>query len=425
MPRLKLLRELLNDDGVIFISADDNEIFHLKMLMDEVFNNHYVGMLIWRKKEGGGQTDDYFVTEHEYILVYAKSEKFEWIDEIVPVNEAQFNKEDKDGKFDAIKLAKWGTGAKREDRPTMYFPIKSSNGKNIYPKTPDGRDGRWRVGKIRMEYLIENNLIYWEKKNDEWIPYEKVYFVEGSSKKLKERSILYEVANTGDASNELKDIFGVKDIFDNPKPVELIKFLISHSSDKNSIILDSFAGSGTTAHAVLELNKEENSNKRFILVQCDEYSKKSKKLEDICDNITAKRVRKVIKRFEGTFSYFELGDPIEMESILEGNKLPKYEDLARYVFYTATGEEFKPTKMNEKKNFIGETKEYEVYLFYKPDIEYLKSTAFRLDDANNLGAFKNKKRLVFAPAKYLDSEFLLEHRIEFCQLPFEIYRMKR
>ncbi|MEW6739865.1 MAG: site-specific DNA-methyltransferase [Nitrospirota bacterium] len=432
MPRLKLLRELLADDGVIFISIENNEVHHLIMLMDEIFQGNFVGNLIWRKKEGGGQTDQYFVTEHEYILVYAKSPAFQWLDETIPIDEAKFNKKDENGKFDAVKLAKWGSGARREDRPSMYFPIKSPDGKNIYPKAPDGSEGRWRVGKIRMDNLIDNDLIYWEKKNGEWIPYEKIYYQEEAVKKIKERSILYELANTGDATKMLTNIFGKKDVFENAKPLELVKFLISHTTDKNSIILDSFAGSGTTAHAVLDLNNEDGGNRKFILVECEDYA----------DKITAERVRRVIKGVKtakdeklkkglgGTFSYFELGEPIEMESILEGKKLPDYMELARYIFYTATGEEFNPSKVKQDKNFIGETEDHEVYLFYEPDIEKLKKLALTLDTAKKLGTFRGKKRLVFAPAKYLDlndADLIEKHGlkgIEYCQLPFEIYKMR-
>jgi adenine-specific DNA-methyltransferase len=132
----------------------------------------------------------------------------------------------------------------------------------------------------------------------------------------------------------------------------------------------------------------------------------------------------------GSFSYFELGEPIEFESILQGDKLPSYMNLARYVFYTATGEEFLPDKVNEDKHFIGESKEYEVYLFYKPDLTYLKSTALTLEMAKGLGEYTGKKKLVFAPTKYLDlndSELLAKHGlkgIEYCQLPFEIYRLR-
>jgi len=160
MPRLKLLRDLLDVNGVIFISIDDNEVHHLKMLLDDIFQNNFIGCFIWRKKEGGGQTDDYFVTEHEYILVYAKSiSSFKWQDELIPINEGQFNREDDGGKFDLVKLEKWGTAARKEDRPKMAFPIKSPDGKNYYPKAPDGSGGRWRVGSVTMERLLSNNLV--------------------------------------------------------------------------------------------------------------------------------------------------------------------------------------------------------------------------------------------------------------------------
>ena len=170
-PRLKALRELLREDGVIFVSTDNNEHHRLRSLLDEVFGErNFVGEMVWRKKEGGGQTDLYFVTEHEIILIYSKSDDYEWLDEIVPTDEAKYNKNDENGKFTAVKLAKWGSGARREDRPKMYFPIKDPDGKNAYPKAPDGSEGRWRVGKARMELLVEKELIHWEKKNGDWIP---------------------------------------------------------------------------------------------------------------------------------------------------------------------------------------------------------------------------------------------------------------
>jgi adenine-specific DNA-methyltransferase len=215
------------------------------------------------------------------------------------------------------------------------------------------------------------------------------------------------------------------------KNVELVKRTIKMLDKPNAIILDSFAGSGTTAHAVLDLNKD-GGNRKFILVECEDYA----------DNLTAERIRRVIRGFPdakdeklknglgGSFSFFELGEPIEIESILEGNKLPSYLDLARYVFYTATGEEFLPEQVDEARHFIGESKDYQVYLFYKPDITYLKSTSLTLEIAEGLGTYTGKKKLVFAPTKYLDlndSELLAKHGlkgIEYCQLPFEIYRLK-
>lgn len=207
----------------------------------------------------------------------------------------------------------------------------------------------------------------------------------------------------------------------------MVKYFISHITKETDIILDSFAGSGTTAHAVLEQNKEDNGNRKFILIE----------MEDYANSITAERVRRVIKGVKtaksellkkgtgGTFSYFELGATIEMESLLKGENLPSFTEFARYLFYTATGEEFSEKNIDTKTGFIGESKNYEVYLFYKDDIEWLKQNALTLDICKGLPKFKGKQRLIFAPAKYVDDYTLLEHRIDFCQLPYEIYRIQK
>ena len=114
-----------------------------------------------------------------------------------------------------------------------------------------------------------------------------------------------------------------------------------------------------------------------------------------------------------------------MESLLKGKNLPSYKEFARYLFYTATGEEFNEKAINEKTGFIGESKNYEVYMFYKPDIEWLKKNSLTLDDCKALPKFVSKKRLVFAPAKYVDDTTLDIFRIDFCQLPYEIYRLQK
>lgn len=436
MPRLKLLKELLSEDGAIAINIENNEYANLKLLLDEIFGeSNFVGTFIWRKKEGGGQTKEYFVTEHEYIILYRKSPSFIWIDDTLEGEDTSFNKEDESGKYKLVKLAKWGNTSRKEDRPKMHFPIVAPDGKKVIPYAPDGNLGRWRVGKARMDLLIENDLVEFRKNNDEeWIAYEKIYFDENDIKTIKERSILYDLTNTADASKQLTEIFGKKDEFDTPKPLDLVKYFISHITKETDIVLDSFAGSGTTAHAVLEQNKEDNGNRKFILIEMEEYA----------NSITAERVRRVIKGVKtaksdllkkgtgGSFSYFELGDTIEMESLLRGKNLPSFTEFARYLFYTATGEEFNEKAMNEKTGFIGESKNYEVYLFYKAELDWLKKNALTLELCKSLPKFKNpanggtgKQRLVFAPAKYVDDHTLLDYRIDFCQLPYEIYRIQR
>lgn len=301
-PRLYLARNLLREDGVIFVSIDDNEAHHLRDIMDDIFGEeNFVGMLIWRKKEGGGQTDAFFVTEHEYIVVYQRSSSFKWLDEQIVDSIDNYKKEDENGRFKTIKLAKWGNAARKEDRPKMHFPITAPDGTEVIPYAPDGNLGRWRVGTKRMNELIENNLIYWEKRDNDWIPYEKVYYSEDSIKLIKERSILYKVANTADAAKNLTEIFGKKDVFPNPKPSDLIKFCLKYTTYSDSIVLDFFAGSGTTAQAVMELNDEDENegNRKFILVQLPEPLDNPVELDDgaklytIAD-ITKERIRRVI-----------------------------------------------------------------------------------------------------------------------------------
>ena len=273
--RLVIARDLLRDDGVLFISIDDNEVANLRKICDEVFGEgNFVGKLIWRKKAGGGQADDFFVKEHEYIVVYQKSSDFIWNDEEIPDDISKYNKEDEDGKFNLVKLAKWGNTARRADRPTMYYPLIDPEGKKNFPVAPDGNEGRWRVGKQKMEDLIQKNLVHWEKRNNKYVPYEKIYYEKNKIKINKFRSILYDIAQTGDGSNVLTNLFGKKDLFENPKPVELLSSFMKENLETEEIILDFFSGSATTAHAVMQLNAEDGGNRKFIMVQLPEPTPK-------------------------------------------------------------------------------------------------------------------------------------------------------
>ncbi len=231
--------------------------------------------------------------------------------------------------------------------------------------------------------------------------------------------------NYKNTENEIKDIFN-NPIFDYPKPTFLLKKIIKMFNWKTGTILDSFAGSGTTAHAVMQLNEEDGGNRKFVLAECEKYANK----------ITAERVRRVIKGVKnakddslkkglgGGFSYFELGKAVEIKSILEQKFLPSYEELARYVFFTATGEQRNEKGMKKKTNYIGESHHYEVYLPYAQEINKLKKIALTLDRADKLPPSKNGKvRLVFALVRYINIDELDARRIKFCQLPFEIYRM--
>lgn len=395
MPRLKLLRELLREDGGIFISIDYNEEACLRFLMDEIYgeDNYRNTFVVSRVKKNIQEREKVRTVNFGYdsVIFHAKSDTC-----LIDPPKRSHKKAERWHAFDAPGI-----------RPTMEYELFGK-------RPPKGR--HWMYEEEKAKEMIQQETL---RKN------------------LKSGSIQYllKASEFTLLDTNWTDIQEYDSKWDFPygeKNIELIKRIIGMLDEPNAIILDSFAGSGTTAHAVLDLNKEDGGDRKFILVECEDYA----------DKITAERVRRVIKGVKtakdeklkkglgGTFSYFELGDPIEMESILEGNKLPSYLELARYIFYTATGEEFDPTKVNEEKNYIGESKEYQVYLFYKPDIEYLKSTALTLDRAKQLGPYRGKKRLVFAPSKYLDltdGELIEKHGlkgIEFCQLPFEIYKLK-
>jgi len=413
-PRLKLLRELLSEDGVICISIDDVEVGRLITLMDELFGEHNKEEIVaWRRRHNQPNDKTKPISKvAEFVVVYAKN--LEYLK--------------KSGAFHGIALTGKFSNPDNDPRGDWASkPWKSGSGQTgtrYKIKTPSGKviEEEWLGTKETYEKLLADKRIYFSNKGA--LPRKK-YF---KSEREIEGQCAHNFWNHKDfgsnqeASAELDEL-GIT--FDNPKPTRLIKGILNIFSNEDSLVLDSFSGSGTTAHAVLALNKEDGGNRRFILVECEDYA----------DKTTAERVRRVIKGVKGakdknlkkglggTFGYFELGDPIEMESILSGDNLPKYKELARYVFYTATGEEFDEKAVNEKCNFIGESREYLVYLFYKPDIDYLKATALTLDKANALGPYKGKKRLVFAPTKYLDQDHLDQLRIDFAQLPFEIYKL--
>ena len=426
-PRLHLLHELLADDGVIFISIDDNEIHNLRLLMDEIFDaRNFVANLIWRKKAGGGQDTEYYAREHEYILCYRKSDAYTMKFRTSLRTESEFPKVKNGRKCKFLKLEKWGSNAYREDRPTMFYAIQAPDGTDFFPKAPDGRDGNWRTRPT----ALDETHIHWEKRRERWTPYEVIYFdeVEDTAKIVKERSIYYDLATTTDATNEQKVIFGEK-VFDTSKPLDLIKRLVLLSTTPDSVILDSFAGSGTTAHAVLALNQEDGGNRKCILIECEDYA----------DDITAERVRRVINGVEsakdetlrnglgGSFTYCTLGEPIDEEGMLTGENLPPYEALADYIAYTATGSAFISIGQREDYYF-GETNTIRFYLIYEPTLEFLESNASALDGERAEQIAKacqetGKKAYVYAPQKFVSQKELTGMGITFCQLPYNIHRI--
>ena len=418
MPRLKLLRELLRDDGAIFVSIDDNEVHHLRCVMDEVFGGeNFVATIIWEKVYSPKSSAKYFSENHDFVVAYAKRGELFKRNLLPRTKEADARYQNPDD--DPRGPWKPSDLSARNPYSKGTYPIRCPGGRAI-AGPPAGN--YWRYSEDKFWELDSDNRIWWGSDSNQ-VPAIKRFLSEVLPGLVPETIWTYkEVNHTQGAKKTLLQMFPEELPGFTTKPFELIKRIVLLSTDPDSIILDSFAGSGTTAHAVLAQNEEDGGNRRFILVECEDYA----------DTITAERVRRVIKGVPnakddvlkaglgGTFSYFELGRPMRQEHLLDGSHLPPWEKLAAYIFFTATGQEFDPGETNRATGLIGRTASHDVFLLYEPDIDKLKNLALTLPVARALPA-GNRRKLVFSPTKYLDREFLHKYRIDFQQLPFQIY----
>ncbi|HDR1924224.1 TPA: site-specific DNA-methyltransferase [Pasteurella multocida] len=273
-PRLYIARELLRKDGVIFISIDDNEQAQLKLLCDEVFGEENCLGKISRATgttTGQGATD--IGSSLDYLLIYRKTDLFNLNGiSLSKEDEKRFSDEDEKGKYSILQLRKTGNADRKEDRPLMYFPIISPTGEEVYPIGPTGYESRWRVGEKKYKQLVAENMIIWkEARNGSMTPYVK-YYLEGRTKQVS--NLWNDLDGNKKGSLELKELLNAKNVFDNPKPVQLIIRCMEIATDFNDCILDFFAGSGTTAHAVMQFNAEDGGNHRYICVQLPEPTDK-------------------------------------------------------------------------------------------------------------------------------------------------------
>ena len=314
LPRLHLAKTLLREDGVIFISIDDNEQAQLKLLCDEVFGaENFVAELPW-KGRGGGADDKNLLQNHEYILMYVKNKEQFTVGRKIKSDE-KFPKFDAEkNRFYKTQLArKWGSGATRQDRPNLFYPIKTYDGIEITPRLPDGSDGRWRWNKQRMKTCLLNKDIEFQKRDDgEWEAYEKVYQpLEGEfrtqlyaawlqseiAEELEEILDETDAKNTAFGTKQTKLLFDNRAYFSYPKPTPLIKILMKIASlNNNEIIMDFFSGSGTTAHAVMQLNAEDGGSRRFICVQLPEETDEKSEARKAGFNTIAEIAKERIRR---------------------------------------------------------------------------------------------------------------------------------
>ncbi len=283
--RLKLANSLLRDDGLILISIDDYEYAQLKILCDDIFGeNNFINMFIWQRNSSGKTEKEKFTVNTEYVMLYSKSQNYSLNEAYKPLSDgtkAMYSKNDNDGRgnYRLYPLQKPGNPG-----PETTYDYVDNNGK-VWPCPAKG----WRIKQSKLKALENDGRLYLEGKSLS----EKAYWNERTSEGKRIDTLWNDLPENSSASKEIEQIFDKKGMFNNPKPTDLIKRCIKIAPN-DSIVLDFFAGSGTTAQAVLELNKEDGGNRKFILCTNNENS--------ICENITYQGIKTVItgKREDGS-----------------------------------------------------------------------------------------------------------------------------
>jgi probable type III modification methyltransferase len=379
-PRLKLLWRLMSNDGFIAISIDNTELFNLKAICDEIFGpNNFVTEISCVNNPKGRSDDKYVATAHEHILLYKKDivefGQFEPEEKVT----RRYRETDANGdKFRVIDLRKTGDEDLRSDREDMFYPFfyNESTGELILgtneDPTPEGFirivpmksptiEGRWRWGKDEksMQTGFERLIARYMPTKNRWSIFEKDYLKDKEG--VKPTTVwTYKDVNSERGTEQFVALGFEKTDFPNPKPIGTIQRILTMLNDKNAIILDSFAGSGTTAHAVLRANHLDKGNRRFVLVEMMEYA----------NSITAERVKRVISSdienekaqnaTGGSFSYYELGD-----TLMENGNLNENVDIDKireYVFFTET--KCRPLPINEDEPYLLGCHLVTAYYFY-------------------------------------------------------------
>ncbi|WP_282182755.1 site-specific DNA-methyltransferase [Aliiroseovarius marinus] len=483
-PRLKLLHELLKDGGFFFASIDHNESQHFRNLLDAIFGEDaFVANIAWQKRTSP-EARKRLGPAHDTIYVFqktgddAKLNKLERSEE----QEAEFTNPDDDPKGPWTSTDLTGQNPDPTKRKDQQYKIELGNGERVDP--PRGRC--WAVLEPEFKRLKAEGRI-WFGVNGDARPRVKTYLSEAEGVTSWTWWPNSEVGHNQEAKKEIQSILD-DESFDYPKPVRLVRRILDLAMSKDGLILDSFAGSGTTAHAVLEANKRDGGNRRFILVE----------MEDYADRLTAERVRRVINGYDfqgtqktellreklswskidkadklrdqvaaienlhghefdkiaksvkddhlvvtgekkvadraeglgGSFTYCTLGDPIELDAILTGESLPEWEGLGRILFHMATSQPLDAGAMDEGRFYLGTHAGIHVWLIYKPDLDWLKSpeAALNLSFARAVAEGAPEDRhVVFASARHVSQKMLADQGlpVEFAPLPFALYRLER
>lgn len=483
-PRLFLLKDLLSPRGIIAVSIDDNELSNLLALMDEIFKSaNRLAIVPALAEPSGGKSKSGLRVGHEYLVVYGNRNESELRLEEKSVAGATFT--DAEGEYiKGRELNKWGADSLREDSPTMWFPIRAPNGEEVYPIRNDGKEGRWRWGKNKMAGLIANpDLAHWELRpyddgiivngrKERLFPYEKI---RTGVKKTPPKAWLDKIAFNSDATAELESIFGyeifddaklasfiqslverlaestenkeggartwlekisfnskgteelksifAKKVFDTPKPTSLVQWVINLVADKDAVILDSFAGSGTAGHAVLKQNAADGGKRKFILVETD---------RKIAEKITAPRLKRVSEGYTDAnpkknsrgeriaglgrgFQYCRLSaEPLFAP---DGNIRAdaSFRDLAAFVWFMETKSGYAAT---EDSPLLGIYEGRAIYLLYNADDSPAGGDLLTRETYARLPAFAGPKTIYAAAAR--GAEWLERENITFKQIPYDL-----
>ena len=422
-PRLVLLKQFLRDDGAIFVSIDDNEVATLRLLMDEIFGSqNFVATILWQKKYAASNDHKTISPMHDFVLVYQRSPS--WRRHLLPrgdEKDSQYKHEDGAGIFrpDNYTCAKTA-----DERPNLYYAVINPNtGEEIWPK----RTRVWSYSQEEHRRHVTEGLIYWGKDGRGKVPAFKRYKHALRNDGIVPQTLWpHEFAGHTDGSRKelrelLHDIHSLSD-FATPKPSLLIRRILQIATDKDSLVLDSFAGSGTTAHAVLKQNTEDGGNRRFILVEMD---------EGIAHGVTAERVRRVSQGYKNAkgeqveglgcgFQFCKLSAEPLFTADGQIREDVTFAQLAEFVWFSETGTGYKAPE--KKSPLLGMYQGRAIYLLYNGILDDLA-----IDGGNVLtGVVLDKlpkhagPRVIYAAACRLGAPRLQREGIVFKQTPYAL-----
>lgn len=420
-PRLKLLHKLLAEDGAIFISIDDTELANLKLICDEIFGlGNFIEYFSWYKTYSPSNLSQKSKKCLEYVLCYEKKRNNTRYKGLFKVNDADNPLIKSNNQPKILRFSKEAiTSTMTED---FHFTT-GTYGTNVN-EVVLLNDVWFRNGKFEDDIILKSKFIWTQENLEQEIKKNTKIIFKGKSLAPRYDKANYEpevprnlmdsndyVGTTEEGGIILREILGAK-VFDYPKAPSLIQYLLNFLCDSDSIILDSFSGSGTTAHAVLNLNKKDGGNRKFILIE----------MEDYAQTITAERVKRVIDGYSGqqgtggSFDYFELGEELFTE---DGylNETIKTEKIREYIYYTETKQALIASGITDNPYFLNVYQNTAYYFYYDP-----KETTTL--DHKFLASIKNKTELyiIYADNCLLTKAFLTEYNIIFKKIPRDITR---